>query len=125
MKSGAGITYTGSSLVIKADTSIKHYFSESLGDYEVTCNDTLPEGVTLEKGDNYVAIRNIPAKNLADTYTIKLTKGGNSYTISYSALSYVQVVLSKYEATGTKTALQNVVKGIYKYYEAAAAYFAG
>ena len=127
-KSYAGSTsYYGSSLVLKSNTEIKHYFtydSANTNPDNFVCKDGNYYQIS-ESGDYlYVRIDNIPAHKLGDNLTLSLyeddVKVGD---ISYSPLSYVYSVLSAYPTDdGIHDALRNNVKALYQYYLSADAY---
>ncbi len=105
----SGVTLCGAALVLESKTTIKVYFGgANAATVSCTVND---KAVTQEKeGDYYViAIENIAAQNLSDTYEIKI--GG--LTINYSALSYAYAVVSNINETDTD--LINLVKYLYDY----------
>ena len=105
----SGVTLYGAALVLESKTTIKVYFGgANAATVSCTVND---KAVTQEKeGDYYViAIENIAAQNLSDTYEIKI--GG--LTINYSALSYAYAVVSNINETDTD--LINLVKYLYDY----------
>ncbi|MBQ6267623.1 MAG: InlB B-repeat-containing protein [Clostridia bacterium] len=130
-----GVNYVGSSLVLRTETAIRHYF-------------TLPAGATLDdytfllgESENataltpqvsgsfcYVEIPNIPSAELGAARTVTVLDGdGNAVnTWIYSALSYAQKVLTKYEANDPSVSedLANACKALTLYYQAADAYFA-
>ena len=129
-KSYAGSTsYYGSSLVLKSNTEIKHYFtydSANTNPDNFVCKDGNGNYYQIsESGDYlYVRIDNIPAHKLGDNLTLSLyeddVKVGD---ISYSPLSYVYSVLSAYPTDdGIHDALRNNVKALYQYYLSADAY---
>ena len=113
----SGVTLYGAALVLESKTTIKVYFGGTNA-ATVSCM-VNGEAVTQEKeGDYYViAIENIAAQNLSDTYEIKI--GG--LTINYSALSYAYAVVSNVNETDTD--LINLVKYLYDYNLKAKSFF--
>ena len=96
--------YYGSSLLLKSDTIIRHYFTEKVTDSAV------------KKGDlYYIELEGIPAHKLG---TEIVTKVGDM-EITYSPLSYAYIALSR---DGVNENLRSVMRAMYLYYEAAQAY---
>ncbi|MBR2730707.1 MAG: InlB B-repeat-containing protein [Clostridia bacterium] len=129
-----GVTYVGSSLVLRTETAIKHYFTLPAGTTLDDFNFLLGEGDTavaltpIAAGNfYYVEIPNIASGNLGKAYTVTVFDGDNNAvnTWSYSALSYVYKVLTKAEANDPTVSaeLANVSKALTLYYQAADAYF--
>ncbi len=118
-----GVSYAGGSLVLDSETAIRLYFNVtegSIGDYifKVGTKEVTPE---LTDDGYRVEIPDITAKNLDRSYTVFVTKDGDTVlTVKYSALSYVYGVLSRNDKPQQ---LIDLVKGIYLYNRAADAYF--
>ncbi len=97
------------------ETTLSLYFKSS-DTFEFSC-----DGYTVEKatsGDYQIArIRGIKAKHIGDILTLKI---GGEDAISYSPLNYCKNVLDD-DTTDEK--LQNVVKALYAYWQAADMYF--
>ena len=69
----------------------------------------------------YVTIPNIVAQDLGKPYTIKVTdSNNNTYTVTYSAMTYVRTVLN---STTTTRSHKDVCIKLYDYYQAALAFF--
>ncbi|MGN0490626.1 hypothetical protein [Ruminococcus sp.] len=122
-------SYYGSSLVLKSNTEIKHYFaydSSKTGIDNFTCTDS--EGKSYEIGQSggylYVKVDNIPAHKLSETLTLSLYENDAKVgDISYSPLSYAYSVLSAYMTDdGTHDNVRNLVKSLYQYNKKAVAY---
>ena len=111
-----GVEYYGTSLSLKSETAIKHYFVVSqdvdVSSLAVTVNGEAAELVA--SGDKYMLkISDIPAQNLDDMFMVQV--GGIS--IDYGALSYGNI------AMGTdKDTLKNLVSAMYAYNLEAEAY---
>ena len=101
-------SYYGSSLLLKADTIIRHYFKEEV---------TVPDGYTGGNKDGlyYIESQGIPAHELGKE--IVTTVG--DMEITYSPLSYAYIVLSRDDIDEN---LKSVARAMYLYYEAASAY---
>ena len=114
-----GVTIAGATLVLESKTTINVYVTaESLEDVVCTVDgvEVRPVAVEGQEGQYVISISGIVAKDLDKTYTI--TVGG--YTITYSALSYVETTLN---ATNNSVALKNLVKALYSLSVAAEEYF--
>ena len=114
-KLSAGVTFEGATLSLKSETSLSLYFKSS-DTLEFSC-----DGYTVEKatsgGYQIARIRGIKAKHIGDILTLKIN---GSEAISYSPLNYCKNVL---DGDTTDEKLQNVVKALYLYWQAADVYF--
>lgn len=115
-----GLTYYGTSLVLESGTAIRHYFKVapgySISRYGFTCGSAVLTPVKVNDHLYYVeSAKNIPAVQYRNAYTV--TVGG--YSLSYSVYSYVYAVLKGSHSDD----LNNVVKAMYLYGEAAGRYF--
>ena len=114
-----GVTIAGATLVLESKTTINVYVTaESLEDIVCTVDGEEVRPVALEgqEGQYVISISGIVAKDLDKTYTV--TVGG--YTITYSALSYVETTLN---GTNSSVALKNLAKALYSLSVAAEEYF--
>jgi len=110
----AGVSYYGSKLSLKSETAIKHYFivedKENIPEFKV--NGKVVKAV--DKGEYIeVKVEGILAQNLDSDCIVEV---GN-LTLNYNALSYGDLALK-----GSNTNLQNVVKALYAYNQAAKEY---
>ena len=118
---GAGIRYYGSSLLLKDDTTVRHYFTletGEIGDYTFTV-----DGAELEPAEKgglyYVDITGIVARDLDKSFHVEVLKGGETVIgLDYSALSYAYTTLSR----GKTDTLTELAKAVVLYSEAANAY---
>ena len=103
----AGVTYYGSTLSLKSETAIKHYFiiedESSMPEFKVN-------GKTVEAVKNgtlyEVKITDLPAHNLDEVFTVE----AGALSVQYGAFSYA------YQALQTdKDALKDVVNALYAY----------
>lgn len=114
-----GLTYNYSTLALDSLTTINHYFTigeaHTIGDYEFKMGD---EALTpIKRGSRYcVQISDIASNKLDEAYTV--TVGG--FDITYSAFSYAERVMS---GTSEVDDLTNLMRAMYKYNQAANAYF--
>ena len=116
--SGTGLTYYGYTMLLHSKTILRFYFQKETPDTDIS-------GITLNgntaKNYNdyfaYVEVEGIPAYELNNSYTLIV----NGTTLgSYSALTYIKDVL---ENSPEDTTLCNTVTAMYRYHEAAVAYF--
>ncbi|MBQ8967735.1 hypothetical protein [Ruminococcus sp.] len=110
-----GVTFEGATLSLKSETTLSLYFKGLPENTTFTCN-----GKTVEtsKSGNYVVarIRGLKASELENDFTVKF---GES-SVTYNAMTYCYNVLNG--GSGDEN-LQNVCKALYKYAQAAKAYF--
>ncbi len=122
----SGVSYKGATLRLDEKTTIKHFFQltgGAIGDYrfEVGGQEVTP---VADGNAYYVTISNITSKDLdkAYTVTVKNAAGATVCKISrYSSLSYAYRVLA--DGSGGEE-LENLVKSMYLYNQAANTYFA-
>lgn len=115
------------SLLLKSETELRIYFTpedgKTIDDYIVSLSGTnkaFQKG-TVE-GKCYISIPGIQATELGDVYTITITEkeGGAVFaSTTCGAFSYVKKVL---EDSSQSNELQNLMKALYLYYEAALEY---
>ena len=96
--------YYGSSLLLKSDTILRHYFKEYV------------PGSTQKGSLYYIDSAGIPAHKLGDTTFV--TEVGD-ITIKYNPLSYAYIALSRDDVDED---LRSVMRAMYLYYEAAQKY---
>ncbi len=108
-----GVTYYGSSLLLKSNTVIRHYFKIADG-AEIPSTSW---GELKQKGNfYYVDMTGISAQELDTMQTLTI----EDWSIEYSALSYAKAVL---ESNTTNDNLKNVTKALYFYNKSADEYF--
>ena len=95
--------YYGSSLLLKSDTILRHYFKEKV------------EGSTQKGNLYYIDSTGIPAHKLGE---MLVTKVGDM-EITYNPLSYAYIALSR---EGIDEELKSVMHAMYLYYKAAQEY---
>lgn len=138
------IAYYGSSLVLRSETAIRHYFSvdenqlqsegRTLEDYTFLCEG--PDGeFELTPAPNgsfyYVEIPNIPSAKLGETYTVRVfapvaDPDTDPLTAKwcYSGLSYAYKVLLTADQGGSVTQAQvQIAQALALYYKSAKNYF--
>ena len=117
-----GLKYVGSTLTLEETTTVSHYFELGLGrsisDYTFTVNGQV---VTPVRSGTYwkVTAANVPAQNLGDAHTLTVSRGNQTGTLSYCALSYAYSVLTRQPGSDLATLCRN----LYVYNQAANAYF--
>ena len=114
-----GVTFAGSSLLLKAETVYRLYFTvESGKTLTVTRN-----GATLTakpKGSYYyVEIAGIAAKDILNDVTLEV----NGVACTFNAGDYIKDVLSDKAIDEATMTLKNTVTALYRYCMAARAYF--
>ena len=110
-----GVTFEGATLSLKSETTLSLYFKGLADSTEFTCDGKTVE--TAKNGKYVVArIRGIKANELEKDFTV--TFADNS--VKYNVMTYCYNVLN--DGTVGEN-LQNVCKALYRYAEAANAYF--
>ena len=124
----APISYYGTSLLLEADTTLRHYFKLSeetasldgfifkIGEKEVS-----PVQSTKDSSLYYVEIENIRAKDLELSYTVAVGTADTNYIMltNYSPITYVKKAL---ESNNTKAGLQPAMQALYLYWKEADKY---
>lgn len=117
----SGLTFVGSSLVLKSKTCLRLYFTGDAAIKSEVCDidSFATEHETLDNGYQVVTISGITADKLNDTFEIKISTGnGSSITIGGKPMTYCyKVTEGAYDDDLTK-----LVKSLYLYYQAAVAY---
>ena len=122
-----GLEYFGSSVLLKSETSISHYFTLAEGmnieDYTFTIKGTTDTVVKPEliKGKYVIDIDNIYAKNLNKVYTLEITKNGTDevFRVQSSVFTYGKSVMND---ASQPEQVKTVMRALYKYNQAAIAY---
>ena len=117
----SGVNYFGSSLILESGTTLRIRFTLDEG-VTATCNgEPLTEEVTRSQTFYYADIADVAARDLDKSYTITISNGTESETMTISVFTYCYDTLAYEHSYGD--ALNNVVKTLYLYNEAANAYF--
>ena len=115
-----GISYYGSSLILKSETTIRHYFKlaegKEISDYTFSV-DGMTVTPTEKQGYYCIDIKNVRAEKLGTSFNVSVN--GEEVITNYSALSYVYKVM---ESDSTDYNLKNLVKALYIYNRNALAY---
>ncbi|MGN0449376.1 MAG: GLUG motif-containing protein, partial [Ruminococcus sp.] len=115
-----GISYYGSSLILKSETTIRHYFKlaegKEISEYTFSVDGTTVTP-TEKQGYYCIDIKNVRADKLGTSFSVSVN--GDEVITNYSALSYVYKVL---DSDSTDDNLKNLVKALYLYNLAAVKY---
>lgn len=119
--SADGLSYYGTSLLLKGKTVIRHYFrladGKNIADYTFKLGEeTLLAKQYQETNLWYVEITGIKSSELSNVYTVTV----GDMTVAYSAMSYAYTVLSAEEPD---EALVPMVQALVNYANAAKAHF--
>lgn len=113
-------------LVLDSGTSVRYVLEEELvkdiKQYTFKINGKTVEVKTGSKY-TYVEYEDIPAALLDDTYTLTITKDGESVNVVYSPLNYVEDTINTNDSETVSDTLKDVVKALYMYNAAANTYF--
>lgn len=115
-----GISYYGSSLVLRSGTLIRHYFTKAddveLSDITFTLNGNAVTPVSVGSNMFYIEI---PAVHIQDITQMNTLAAGESGAITYGVLSYAYTVLSAQTYGST---LEQVMKAMIIYQQATQTY---
>ena len=120
-----GVSFIGGSLVLNSGTDLKLYYS--MDDQNMAHNINVSvngQNVAPEYVGNIMCVRvpDISISSLGDTYNVKISVNGKEINQKYSAMTYMYKALN---AQNSNTKLNNVVKALYFYNEAAKQYSIG
>ena len=118
-----GVKKRTKTVMFESDNTLRQYYyidDESIGNYTFTLNDDTVEPERAESGKYYVDQPNIASGLLSREYTFTVSDGTNTFTITSSALGYAYDC----QYSGTQN-MVNLVKLLYRYSQAADAYFDG
>ena len=111
-----GVRFGGATLSLKSETTLSLYF-KSDDDLVFSCGDYFVQDVP--NGEYQVArIRGIKATDIGDVFTLNVSGA----IVKYSPLNYIKNAL---EGGTDDVKLQNAVKALYLYWDAANMYFEG
>jgi len=120
--SGQSGSYVGSSLLLRSETIVRHYFNSPVH------LENLPEGYTSgnKEGTNgttfYYIESGIPAHELGKVSPITITTDNGEMSITFNPLSYAYSVINQDSTDEEMIRLEKVVSAMYLYYKAADAY---
>ncbi len=122
-----GIQLMSASVLVDSETELRFYFGleegKTMDDYTFQLKNSTKELVCEEdaKGNHYVSIKGIKATELSSMFTVIVTPKEETepaITFSYGVLTYVKTQLEYSKKENTI----NMVKALYQYAQAAAAY---
>ena len=121
---GSGNTLTGARLNLEEVTSIRLYFSDWSQTFEYRAPGGEWQSMTpiVVEGAMCVEIRNINVQDLDTMWEIRAINGNETYTVHYSALSYVLTSLYGRQSTASQS-LKDMLAKLYYYNKAADDYF--
>ena len=125
LNNNMGVSFLGGSLVLNSGTDLKLYYS--MDDKNMANNINVSvngQNVAPEYDGNIMCVRvpDISISSLGDTYNVKMSVNGKEINQKYSAMTYMYKALN---AQNSNTKLNNVVKALYLYNEAAKQYSMG
>ena len=119
-----GIVSNTSSMELNEDNTVRQYFTLEAGRdinaYTFTLDGAVVTPVLSSANKYYVALPNIAAKDLDVVHQYSVTDGTNTYSFSFSALSYVYKAITG----STQESMINLAKALFLYNQAANEYFA-
>lgn len=124
-RQGRTVMFEGSNLYLQSETMLRLYFSAPAGTENIQFFMNGQEVTAFRYGPYYcIDIDNIPAAELDDIYEITIKIDGEvDCTISHSVMSYCYNTLSVDVDDVYTVALQDVLRALYLYNEAANSYF--
>ena len=122
LNNNMGVSFLGGSLVLNSGTDLKLYYS--MDDQNMANNINVSvngQNVAPEYDGNIMCVRvpDISISSLGDTYNVKISVNGKEINQKYSAMTYMYKALN---SQNSNTKLNNVVKALYLYNEAAKQY---
>ena len=118
----SGLVYQGSSLLLRSETGLRHYFTPEqgrIGDYSFFVNGQSVVPVSKD-GAWYVEVPSLTARQLTEMPAVTVAKAGEEiFSLRYGPLSYVCLALE----SGGDEALLNQARALAVYARAAAIYF--
>ncbi len=115
-----GVEYIGSSLLLKSNTTIRHYFYMNNAGNITFKVDGVTTGVKKDKNIYYLDITGINALNLSNKYKVTVSDGKKTFELQYSALSYCEKVNSSVK----DSSLLALTNSLYWYNKETLDYFA-
>ncbi len=112
-----GATYLGTTTLWEANTSIRHYF-DITGENITFTHDGSALEVNKNQNGSYIAIGGILPQDMDKNYTVVISDGSSTQTVTYSVYAYFQAILDGEYTLAQKDAM----KAAYLYSQAAKAY---
>ena len=114
-----GARLAGATLSLRSQTALSLYF---ISDHQLQFDCDRDFETSFADGYQVLTVTDISARELGDDFSVTVWADGNQGTVSYSPMNYCYNALSA-ELIEPDANLQNVVKALYSYWQAAAAYF--
>ena len=124
-----GLTYEGSTLLLKGATAVRHYFRiddpNELSSYDFSLTDN-NSGYTCEvsvkesmPGENliYVEIGGISPQLLSSKFTLRAEKDGAVFNIGYSPCCYIYSMVNRSKDDPQQASFVKLMKAMYSYYQ--------
>lgn len=115
---------SSASLLLKSGTTLRYILNSELeavlDECKYSINDTAVELKTAANGVKYVEYENIPAAKLDDAYTLTVTYGEQTATVTYGPYDYISAAIT---SDGVDATVRDTAKALYLYNVAANAYF--
>lgn len=113
----AGVEFYGSSLILEGRTTIRHYFKMDAATAAGITATVDSQAAKLAKSGSYyyVDITGVDAANLDYFFTLVLTDGTSSYTVKYSALTYVYQMLNPPAGYTPNASMVKLAKALFLY----------
>ena len=124
VKDGAGLSFIGSSLLLKEDFSIRHYFKVTGDISQYTFTVDGKKVTPVQKGEYYyVPISNVVAVDLDKNFHVEVSTAASGVIaeIDYCALSYAYKQLK----AGEESELVDLIRALVLYNREADSYFGG
>ena len=117
----AGLTFHGSSILFTSETQLRYYYileaGKNIGDYTFKVDGQTVTPV-LEKGTYRIDVK-VAASDFERDYTLTVTDGTDTQTVTASIYSYLKKAVKKYPADNP---MVTVAKAMYNYGNAVKAY---
>lgn len=112
----AGVQFYGTSMVMENRNIIRHYFRMDDATAAKVAVTLWGEELELQKSGQfyYVDVAGVDVANLDYAYTVTISDGEKSFSITYSALSYVYQVLNTASYSGTS--MEKLAQALYLFH---------
>lgn len=114
----SGLRFYGATLLCKEKTAVRLYFNGDIQGVSFSANGKALDAEEKD-GRYYVDIAGIGPAQLGGNITLTATKDTQSFTVTYSPITYILRMYNKAESSAE---LKTLVQALYGYYQAAIAY---
>lgn len=114
----SGLRFYGATLLCKEKTAVRLYFNGDIQGVSFSANGKALDAEEKD-GRYYVDIAGIGPAQLGGNITLTATKDTQSFTVTYSPITYILRMYNKAESSAE---LKTLVQALYGYYQAAVAY---